>query len=108
MLVKFNFSFRFIFFAILLLGISSPVIYYGLLNWIGPSTEYLEPILPTSVPGPNGIPIVYLGDEFYVQHIIIRHKLNGNCVLHITRWAEDIDGPTPGRVICKTQLPFNL
>ena len=55
-----------------------PLGYDFVLNSIGPSTEYLEPWLPTAKTV-DGKPTVYIGDDFYVQHTIVRHALNGNC-----------------------------
>ncbi len=71
-------------------------IWLATLNIIGPSTEYLDPRIPTATIV-DGKPTVYLGDLFYVQHTIVRHTLNGNCTLAINRYAEDVDGPTPGK-----------
>ena len=73
-----------------------PLGYDFVLNSIGPSTEYLEPWLPTAKTV-DGKPTVYIGNDFYVQHTIVRHALNGNCLLKIHRYAEDVDGPTPGK-----------
>lgn len=77
-----------------------PAVYVEGLNLIGPSTEYLEPSIPNAR-DIDGKPTVYVGDDFFVRHTIVRHRLNGNCILHIDRYAQDVDGPTPGR---KTKL----
>jgi hypothetical protein len=77
-----------------------PLGYDFVLNSLGPSTEYVDPWLPTAKMV-DGRPTVYIGDDFYVQHTIVRHALNGNCLLKIHRYAEDVDGPTPG----KRQVP---
>jgi hypothetical protein len=73
-----------------------PLGYDFVLNSLGPSTEYVDPWLPTAKMV-DGKPTVYIGDDFYVQHTIVRHALNGNCLLKIHRYAEDVDGPTPGK-----------
>ena len=73
-----------------------PLGYDFVLNSIGPSTEYLAPWLPTAKMV-DGKPTVYIGDNFYVQHTIVRHELNGSCLLKIHRYAEDVGGPTPGK-----------
>ena len=79
---------------------SSYFIYYAILNILGPSTEYYNPVTPTAkldcdIKGCKNV--VYLGDEFFAEYYIVRHKINGNCFLKIWRYAEDVDGPTPGK-----------
>jgi hypothetical protein len=74
-------------------ALAYPLGYDFVLNSLGPSTEYLDPSLPTATMV-DGKPTVYAGDDFYVQHTIVRHAINGNCILRIHRYAEDVDGPT--------------
>ena len=96
------------FWIVVLAIILSPVLYTAMLNWLGPSTEYHDPVIGTAVKGPDGKDYVYVGDEFYVWITIVRHKLNGNCLFEIERFAEATDGPNKGvrRLISKTALQF--
>ncbi|MDE2101780.1 MAG: hypothetical protein KGL39_31325 [Patescibacteria group bacterium] len=75
----------------------SPVIYLAVLNAIGPSTEYFEPWIEGQVTlGADGIYHAFLGDRIFVRYIVVRHKLNGNCLLHVYRYGERIGGPLAG------------
>jgi len=86
----------------------SPVIYTALLNAVGPSTQYRNPQIATAEPGPDGKQYVYLGEEFYVWITVIRHRLNGNCLFEIRRYAEVASGPRVGKafLISAVSLQF--
>lgn len=79
----------------------------ALLNAIGPSTEYHNPVIGTGHVV-DGKTYVYLGDEFYVWIFVIRHKTNGDCRFEIERYAEYVGGPKHSKrhLISKTKLEF--
>lgn len=92
----------------LIVILGSPVIYTAILNAIGPSTEYHRPEIGSGVMLPDGRIGVFIGDEFFVWITIVRHRVNGNCLFEIERYAEVVDGPRAGRkyLISKTALQF--
>lgn len=76
----------------------SPIIYFAALNAIGPSTDYFEPWIEGQVTiGSDGKYRAFLGDRIFVRYIVVRHKLNGNCLLHVYRFAENVGGPEAGK-----------
>jgi hypothetical protein len=86
--------------GIVLLGlVGLPVWRIAILNWIGPSTEYHNPVIATAERGPDGRNYVYLGEEFYVRMFIVRHEINGNCHFKIRRYAEALGGSNAGKPI---------
>ncbi|HEY6032052.1 MAG TPA: hypothetical protein VIU44_15885 [Gaiellaceae bacterium] len=73
-------------------------IYFAVLNAVGPSTEYFEPwIEGQATLGADGKYRAFLGDRIFVRYIVVRHKLNGNCLLHVHRYGENVGGPEAGR-----------
>lgn len=77
--------------------ILSPALYFLMLNAIGPSTEYFEPWIEGATLGPDGKYHAFLGDRIFVRYTVVRHKLNGNCLLHVYRYGENVGGPEAGR-----------
>jgi hypothetical protein len=77
--------------------IFSPAIYFGILNYLGPSTEYYEPTITGAMVDRDGNYSAYLGDKIFVNYIVVRHKINGECLLHVYRYGEDIGGPDNGK-----------
>jgi hypothetical protein len=75
----------------------SPAIYFGILNTLGPSTEYYEPSVIGAALGPNGHYIAYLGDRVAVTYTVVRHQINGSCFIQVWRYGEEVGGTAPGR-----------
>lgn len=75
----------------------SPAVYFGILNELGPSTEYYEPTISGATLQPDGKYVAYLGDRIFVNYIVVRHRINGSCLLHVYRYGEEIGGPNNGR-----------
>ena len=75
----------------------SPAIYFGILNHLGPSTEYYEPTITGAVQIKDGKYVAYLGDKIFVNYIVVRHKINGTCFLHVYRYGEEVGGPHAGQ-----------
>lgn len=75
--------------------------WWAILNSLGPSTEYHSPYIE----GPdgkllsqeNGAYVAHLGERIYVRYFIVRHKINGDCLLHVYRYGENIGGPEAGK-----------
>ncbi len=82
---------------LLLIPVPQPIGYVAMLNMLGPSTEYFNPVIGTALKGPDGRDYVFLGDEFYVLISIVRHKTNGNCQFIIKRYAEPTEGVDKGK-----------
>lgn len=85
-----------------MLAFTSPAIYLGILNYLGPSTSYYDPYIEGADGKPlptnrNGIYVAYLGEKIFVRYYVVRHKINGNCVLHVYRYGENIGGPEAGK-----------
>jgi hypothetical protein len=91
-----NFCSSFSCIVLLMLIMLSPLLYLAILNSVGPSTEYHNPTIATAVRGPDGRDTVYLGDEFYVNIFVVRHRINGNCKFKIRRYAEPLEGEEQG------------
>ena len=83
---------------IVLYAISLPAIYFYVLNALGPSTEYYEPTIQGAALGADGKYYAALGDKIFVNYIIVRHKINGNCLLSVSRYAENIGGDDAGKL----------
>ena len=75
----------------------SPAIYFGVLNFLGPSTQYYEPSIEGADLGRDGKYYATVGDKIFVRYIVIRNKINGSCRLNIWRYAENIGGPEDGK-----------
>ena len=84
---------------------TSPLIYWGTLNALGPSSTYSEPHVEV-----DGVvrDEVYLGEPWQVVYRVRRHKINGNCYLPIDRFAEYVGGPLAGQrvLIDQTEIRF--
>lgn len=86
-------------FGIAVLGAAAlPAAYLFLLNQLGPSTEYYEPTIHGARLGPDGKYYAALGDKIYVNYIIVRHQINGNCLLNVYRYGENVGGPKAGKL----------
>ena len=87
---------------LVLLAASVPVAYWAVLNTLGPSTEYHEPYIVLEdaelAPRlPDGRYVAYVGERIYVRYTVVRHKINGDCLLNIFRYGEYIGGPRDGK-----------
>jgi hypothetical protein len=74
----------------------SPLINGALLDYLGPSTEYYEPTVLGAERDPNGKLVAHLGDKVFISYIVVRHQINGTCLLHVWRYGEEIGGPRSG------------
>jgi hypothetical protein len=75
----------------------SVVAYYGTLNVMyGASTEYHDPSIKGAARQADGRYVAYLGDRIYVTYEVKRHKINGDCLLDVFRYAEEVGGPRAG------------
>lgn len=74
-----------------------PVIYFAVLNSVGPSTQYLDPRIEGAQIGPDGNYYATVGDKIYVTYTVVRHRFNGKCLLNVWRYAEDVGGPQDGQ-----------
>lgn len=92
------------FYILALIVVLSPAIYWGAINALGPSTEYHRPIV-VSVSGTplerlkDGSYLVYPGDRIFVRYFVVRHKINGDCLLNISRYGEYVGGKDDGKRI---------
>lgn len=85
--------------GIIILGVvSTPLVYFSILNSLGPSTEYYEPTIQGATVGADGKYYATVGDKIFVNYIIVRHQINGNCLLNVFRYGENIGGPKPGKL----------
>lgn len=75
---------------------SSPLIYWAALNALGPSTEYHDPYVEGATRLPDGKYVAYLGDRIFVRYTVIRHQINGNCLLNVYRYGEYVGGALAG------------
>lgn len=89
-------------------GLGSPVIYWGTLNYLGPSTEYHDPYIEGAEKLPDGKYLAYVGDRVFVRYTVVRHRINGDCRLKLRRYGEDVGGPHAGRrrLLDSTELRF--
>lgn len=75
--------------------------WWAILNSLGPSTEYHSPYIEGPdgklLPQENGAYVAHLGERIYVRYFIVRHKINGDCLLHVYRYGENIGGPEAGK-----------
>lgn len=82
---------------IILYAISWPTIYFYVLNSLGPSTEYYEPTVQGAELHSDGKYYADVGDKVFVSYIIVRHQINGTCLLNVSRYGENIGGSKPGK-----------
>jgi hypothetical protein len=82
-------------FAALIL--TSPISYLLVLNAYGPSTNYFSPYIEGAERLSNGKYVAFEGDRIFVRYTILRRAVNGDCLLDIHRYAENIAGPFAGR-----------
>lgn len=82
---------------VIVYALTFPVTYFYVLNALGPSTEYYEPTIQGAELGGDGKYRAWVGDKVFVSYIIVRHKINGNCLLNVYRYGENIGGPNPGK-----------
>lgn len=75
----------------------SPAIYWAFLNNLGPSTEYYDPTIQGATQVGDDEYVAYVGDKIFVTYIVIRHKINGTCQLHVSRYGEAVGGPNSGK-----------
>lgn len=85
------------FWVLVALLIGSPVWYWAILNTLGPSTEYHRPYIEGAKILPSGKYVAYVGDTIYVRYTVVRHKINGDCLLNVYRYGEAIGGPENGQ-----------
>lgn len=83
-------------FALLLCALAAPPTYWALVNTLGPSTEYHEPFVEGAVRLSGGEYAARVGDRIFVRYIVVRHKINGDCLLNVWRYGEFIGGPRGG------------
>lgn len=62
-----------------------------------PSTLLLNLKVASAIKGPDKLDYVYLGDELHVTYTVVRLPTNYACTEPVWRYAEDVDGPTPGK-----------
>jgi hypothetical protein len=68
------------------------------LNAYGPSTNYFNQSVASAIRGPDGRDYIRVGDNFLVKSEVIRHRLNGLCVLDVWRVRENVDGAHAGDI----------
>jgi hypothetical protein len=76
--------------------LGSPLVYWGVLNALGPSTEYHDPYITGARRLDDGRYEGDVGDRVFVRYTIIRHATNGDCTLQIHRYGENVGGPEAG------------
>lgn len=91
---------------VIALVVLSPLLYWGALNALGPSSTYSEPHVEV---GGAVRDVVYLGEAWQVVYRVQRHEVNGNCYLPIDRYAEYVGGPRAGHrlLIDQTEVRFD-
>lgn len=67
------------------------------LNMLGPSSNYYARYIEGAARQQDGTYVAYLGDKIYVHYDIVRHQINGNCLLPIYRYGENVGGPEAGK-----------
>lgn len=77
--------------------VTSPLWYWSILNTLGPSTEYHDPFIEGATKLPDGKYEAFVGDLIYVRYTVVRHRINGDCLLHVSRYGEVIGGISNGR-----------
>jgi len=96
--------------GVLLLATAAAVFpaYWLVLNKLGPSTEYHEPYVEGAAKLADGQYAAYVGDVVYVRYTIVRHKINGNCLLDVRRYGEFVGGARDGerRMLDHVELRF--
>ena len=75
---------------VLVAAAAAAAAYLFVLNAIGPSTEYFDPTIQGATLRPDGKYVAYVGDRIAVYYVIVRHKLNGNCLLNVWRYGEEV------------------
>jgi len=94
-----------------ILAVSVPISYIaflGMLNSLGPSTEFIDPQIETAKPCGRELPCVYVGDDFYLRYYIVRHALNGRCKSDVRRYAVEIGGANNGRRHLLSHVELNF